>query len=356
MFTRPNHGWIGIDVGASSVKLAQMVREGGRLRLEDAAIVARGKRWQEADLSQAAALSSADEVAEALASVPHCAGRAAAALLPTAACEFNTADAVETGESNQVAAIAAQLATVGIDLGSRVFDYWPGLPPGHGARAKQGSINILSTSRTWSKTLTGDIVNAGLDCRTIDGLPLTIARAITETDDSRNETTAAIDWGYSGATFVLIDQGLPLYVRRLKSTAFSEVTTRVAEDLNLADEEASELLQSVNIAGRKTDDEVSRVVAELLEPVLALLVGEVERTLGYVQSAGQRLAPNRIYLLGGGATIGGIDACLTQRLRRPVVIWRLDAESEEIARGKSFSTCLLGPAVALSALRWSSAA
>ena len=350
MFSRNNHGWIGVDIGASSLKLAQVVRQSGSLRLVEAAIVPRqDSRPITADLPQ----SSADEMQAALVSAPRCTGRSAAALLPVAACEFNTALEVDSSEANQVASIAEELATLGVDLHGRVFDYWPGLPPIRGSRSKQNKVNILSVNSSWSDRLTSDLVDSSLDCRKIDGLPFALVRAVAEVDHSSSRCLAAIDWGSSGAMFVLIDNGQPIYVRKLKKNSFAEAKAKIEVELGLDLRESSDLLQSVDLsANRLPGDEVSAVVAELLAPSIDALTLEIERTLEYVQSAGQQFSPKKIYLLGGGATVGGIAPLLTERLRHQVEVWQLDAESEAMAQSRSLSTCQLGPAIALSALRW----
>ncbi len=353
MSPRNQHGWIGLDIGASSVKLAQVVRQGGKLRLEEAAMVVRQEGWQEVNLAEMAPRSSADELQTVLANAPRCEGRASAALLPTAACEWNNTT-VASDETNPLSAIAEEFTVIGIDLRGRVFDYWAGLPLGRGGKTNQKGIHILSTSCDWSDRLAGDLVRVGLDCRAIDGLPLALARAVGEVDRTTGKMLAAIDWGYSGATFVLLDAGQPVYVRQLKQTAFRETVSHVAEELDLSEEEAGELLRVTSALPPHAEDMVAIVLEKIIEPAIVALTGELERTLHYLQSIGKRLAPQRIYLFGGGATLPGIGHCLTERLSREVFPWKLDAESEEIAASKSLATCLLGPAVALSALRWKS--
>ena len=135
----------------------------------------------------------------------------------------------------------------------------------------------------------------------------------------------------------------------------------VAGQLDLEFDEAGELLRTVTLAppmGAVLDD-VSEVVVEILQPTLKSLVDELSRTLEHLHNLGKNMTPKRLflapqtlYLFGGGATLGGIDRLLTARLRREVEVWRLNEESESVAAARGVPLCLLGQAIALSALRW----
>ena len=356
MFGRSKHGWIGLDIGASNIKLAQMVRQGDRLHLAEAAIVPRSGAWRDDDVLDAPPISAADEISAALVTA-QTSGRKAAATLPTTVCQFHTARHVETGGSEQIAAIVDELATVGVGLEDRVFDIWPGLA----TKSGNGGVNVLSTSNRWSETTTSDLYQAGLGIEVIDGLPQAIARAVGLVSASSSSTVAALDWGYTGATFVLVDQQQAVYVRQLRHCALVDALTAVAEQLNLTEDEASELMQTVNVSPRHNDapDEVSQVVAELIDPVVDHLVGELRRTLEHLHNVGKNmtpkrlfLAPNVIYLFGGGATLGGVDLLLSHRLNRQVKVWQLNDDARVTATSKQAPICMLGPAIALSTLRW----
>ena len=55
-------GWIGFDLGATSVKAAQVVRKGGEYFVRSGAIVTRPERWPADELAAADPRSSADEM------------------------------------------------------------------------------------------------------------------------------------------------------------------------------------------------------------------------------------------------------------------------------------------------------
>ena len=95
------------------------------------------------------------------------------------------------------------------------------------------------------------------------------------------------------------------------------------------------------------------------EALARTVTTEMGKTLEHLHNLGKNMTPKRVflapqtlYLLGGGATLGGIDRLLTQRLRRQVRTWTLNDESGAVAAARGVPLCLLGQAIALSALRW----
>ena len=357
MFGRSKHGWIGLDIGARNIKLAQMEQQGGRLRLADAAIIPRATPWRTADHIESSVRSASQELGTALITATRLRGRLAAAQLPTTACDFNTAPVVIGDDSAQVQTIAQELLTLGIHLNQRVFDYWPGLE----SKASNSGINVLSTSQSWSEGTVRDLRSSGLSCQAIDGLPHTLARAVAQVELNPTETIAAIDWSYTGATFVLLDNGSPVYIRQLKQTALGDTLDQFATELELDEDEATELLQSVNLAPARSEelDEISELVAEILEPTLHSMVAELQRTLSHLDNFGRqltpkrlRLAPNRFYLFGGGATIQGIDRLLSQRVGGTFSVWSSGDDDQAMAKSKGTPLCLLASAMSLSRLCW----
>ena len=59
-------GWIGVDVGTSTVKVAQLERSKNGLRLAGLAIVSRRTAWPVTNLAENEPLSSADEMRAAV--------------------------------------------------------------------------------------------------------------------------------------------------------------------------------------------------------------------------------------------------------------------------------------------------
>ena len=82
MLATRRRGWIGIDVGTSTVKLVQLIRSRNRIRFAGSAIVPRHQSWPVKNLRGSKPLSSANELQAATSLDAGFHGKRAAALLP----------------------------------------------------------------------------------------------------------------------------------------------------------------------------------------------------------------------------------------------------------------------------------
>jgi hypothetical protein len=93
-------------------------------------------------------------------------------------------------------------------------------------------------------------------------------------------------------------------------------------------------------------------VAELISEPLEQLRGELARTISHLQSQRRSIVPQGVYLFGGGATMRGLAEHLTEKLELEHRVWQFGGSDATESRLDGVPTCLLGPAVALSALAW----
>jgi len=349
MFASSKTGWVGFDIGAASVKAAQIVRSDGGYRLRAAAIVPRRERWSAATLTDDQPRSSADEVAAAASLCDGLSGSSAAAVLPAAICDMVQMDA-PAGKRSGVAPNlpGAVEAETHRSMQHRVFDASP-------IAFQAGKINVVTASRAWSDQVSSDVAQGGWSCRLIDALPWALARATTLAEPAgpaRN--VAVLDWGYGKATVCLVHLGAPALVRSLKDCAFQDVLQTVAKGLRVDEPVAEVLLQQYGLtSGAAGGSGSAAVISELLAEPLTRLAQEIRRTLGYWQGLARGQAPEMIYLFGGGGALAGVAERLTAMLGTAVDAWRLPAEAND---GKELPpACLLGAAAGLSALAWEAA-
>ena len=339
-------GWIGFDFGATSVKTAQVVRKGREYQLRSAAIVPRRTRWNSASLSKEQPISSSDECAAALSLCDGFKGQDAAALLPVAICELLQMDAVATRRGGQgdelLRAIEAETHR---SVSDWVLDSWPA--DGEGRR-----INVVTAPRGWSDQISADVASSGRRCRVVDALPWALVRATLLLNEvAQQPTSAALDWGYGKATLCLIHEGSPKLVRTLKDCGFQDALAAIQDGLRLTEADAEIVL--IRYASNGSSDaasETAKALEKLIAKPVARLVQELRRTLNYWQTVTRGLAPQSLYLFGGGA-LTGVEHRLQQELGIDVQAWRLPLE-DGADEGKLPPACLLGPAIGLSALAW----
>jgi Tfp pilus assembly PilM family ATPase len=360
MFARNTKGWIGFDIGATSVKAAQLVRSGQTYRLHAAAIVPRSERWPVAALNESEARSSADEISAAASLCEHLVGKNAATVLPAGACDLRQIDAPaakRTGDKpDLVRAIEVETQR---SMRDRVFDWWP--MSSHG-----GKINIVIAPRAWSDRVSADVGASGWHCRVIDALPWALARAARLVNPSRSHgPIAALDWAYGRSTVCLVHNGVPTLVRSLKDCGYHSVIAAVASNLRMSEADAETLLHRYGLGSKANNSGVaaldaradtsaaSTVIEDIVDQPVAHLALEILRTLDYWRGVTRGQAPETMYIFGGGGAIAGAGPRLTELLGLPVQPWQMPIE--EAAWELPLPACLFGAAAGLSALAWEAA-
>lgn len=347
-------GWIGVDVGTSAVKVAQLVRHGRRWRLAAASVVPRRTAWPAAVAPDDEARSSLDEFQAAQSLEPNYQGRRVAASLPMAVCDVHALDRLLEGEPRARDLIRKTIeTTTGQSAQPFELDYWTSSRGDKGSQ--RGWTNVLTVVRNWSDQLCDDVARVGWSCEMIDGLPFAMARAVgMVSHDSSGAPIAALDWGSAHATLCVVVDGQPTYVRCLKDCPWHRVLTALADSLELSQPEAEALVTEHGLPdpAAESPSESSGLIQEIIADPLDGLVGELRRTLEHFQYQRRTAGPKQLYLMGGGATLNRLDAQLAARLGIEVRVWQLRAETSGTASDMADSSCLFAPAAALSALAW----
>jgi hypothetical protein len=349
MLARGKAGWVGFDVGATSVKAAQVVRADGECRIRAAAIVPRAQRWAPAAFRDDQPQSSLGEIRSATSLCERLTGSYAATVLPVAVCDLLQMDAPATPRSAMRSGGGGELlrsveAECNRPMRDRVFDCWP-------VGTQPGRLNVVTAPRAWSDQVAGDVAGGGWQCRVIDALPWALARATTlvsALDPSR--PVAALDWAYGKSTICFVHKGAPVFVRSLRDCGFQDVLQTVASGLRLDERDAELLLHKHGFRSAASRDG-DGVVEDLLERPVARLTQEVRRTFDYWRGASRGQTPEAIYVFGGGGTLAGIGPALTERLGVAGEAWQMPLERPADASWMP-PACLLGVAAGLSALAW----
>jgi Tfp pilus assembly PilM family ATPase len=350
-------GWIGVDIGTHAVKLAQVERAGGGLRLRQAMLIARTTPWNNSDAAQAIPAPSTDEILAAMSLGEAFRGRSAACSLPMHLCQVRTLEISPGNEGTRHAAVASALETIARnDQRDREFDFWDIELPGEGRRASRENVCLLSIAGAWTVQAAGDVSRAGLSCEVLDGIPLALARAVEMSPLARSgEMIAAVDWGFTSATLCVVFQGRPLYVRSLPGCGLRNIVEPICAALSVSADEAQVLLRKHGLpAGSdqpQRGDELSNVLADVAAKPLAGFVDEINRTLSYLCNQRPQIEPQRICLFGGGATIRHVDRWLAVKMKLGVHVWEMPQAAPSSAAAE-FPLPLLGPAIALSSLAW----
>ena len=338
-------GWIGVDIGAGAVKLAQLDRCDNRWRLSKTALVP----WGDSSLSPTDRLTAATIsngrlaalVRQAVASCGFFQGRQAAAVLSPSASELLSLEVPSAPEPELREMIGQELAAQRDGAGEGnidefEFDYWDA--HASAATSDQGfaPFNVLGLRRDLAEQAGTEICGAGLALRELDGTPFTLARALSlaVSDAPQSGAVAMLDWGHAGAMFAVIVDGQPIFARTLRDCGCVRLSQAVAAALNLSDVEAWHLLSTCGVPSETSRGSIAHdlqeFVADLLRGPVDEILAELNKTLAFLKHQAPDLAPHHVWLCGGGATVKNIDEHLEAGLGVAVRNWRL--ASSETAR------------------------
>lgn len=347
LLSPPRTGPIGIDLGARTVKMVQLERAAGGLRIAASRVVAFAEPLSFADPE-----SVGRRVAEAASSGAMRRagfwGRAVSCVVSMSATPVRLLELPAASEAETRDMIAQEL-TADESAGDEEFDFWTARK---GAGEGVSGVHVLSASRALMYAIPESLRKIGLDVREIDGLPFALWRAARLSGDGQAGPIAALDLGYASATLVVANADGPAFVRGLRGCGLGEWYRAIADRLGLTAEEAAELLSGDLAAAvpASAGTEVSRLVREVTEEPTSRLLGELDRTLAYLRLKHPELAPAELRLFGGGASAAGLEAAARERLGIPVRRWSLRRRDGAAA---AIPTELLGAAAGAAALAWS---
>jgi Tfp pilus assembly PilM family ATPase len=240
------------------------------------------------------------------------------------------------------------------------FDFWEVTVDKGSDSPDSFNVNVISVGRPWVTQLAGDCQQSRLDCWTIDGGPLAIARAIGLVTRLRSDQRVlAIDWGFSNTTLCVVGNDRPLYARRLHHCSFRKSLDAIQAELGVSLDYAQHLVDVHGVVGADStalgSRKIQEAITDAVDETVHQLVEEIQRTLRFFESQRRHLRPASVWMMGGGASMRNIGPHLCNLLEMPVHIWSVqrDPQLDSVTPGNQ--AALFGGALALSALAWRAA-
>lgn len=288
-------------------------------------------------------------------------GRNAASVLPMNVCQLHGLTVPQGTDQERQAMIASELADDWAERPSPLeFGFWELDNTAPSERASGFNVNVLAVAKPWITQLARDCQQARLDCWSIDGIPLAMARAVNLVANRSHHGALAIDWGYSNVTLSVVVNHRPLYTRQLRECGLRHLVDAICGRLGVTEDQAQHLLDTQGVPapeGDATGDrEVQMAISEVASEILDTLVEHVQRTLQFVHTQRRQLTPDEVWLMGGGGTIRNVGTSLAKALETPVRIWSVPKHGPQLPCAEGARMALFAPAVALSALAWRRAA
>lgn len=351
-------GWIGVDIGSHSVKMAQLAVINGHKQIVDSAVIPLpGTSALTVDSLQSGWLAHA--LRGELSRHRGFRGQTAACGLSISLTDFRSMVIPPGSYQERREMIAEDLAESGNGGAESIeFDFWEGYRSPAEPASAEPPVNVLSVSTGLASQVTMALQDSGLHCQVLDGGPFALARAAKLAGQNRTEgdPVAVLDWGHGAAHFAVIVAGQPVFSRVLKNCGVGRLVEAVRKGVSLSREDCHQLLSTSGILNPQLDlserTDLQELVAEFTDEFLNELISELDKTLSYLRSQRAELIPAELILMGGGATIRNIDARLNFESGIMTTLWR---PSQDVVRNGTMSgppVELFASAAALSELAW----
>ncbi len=351
-------GWIGIELGTRTLKLAQVERAGSVLRVAASVVMPRASAGGGGSAASTHCHWKGKELAAALQLKDGFRGRAAACVLPMSVTDFQALSMPPAEETERRAMVANEVwAAFSGDGRPREFDFWELESTQETDSADLKNVNVLSVPSDLVSRVVKDVSRGGLHCEAIDGLPFVLARAVKLAFPTHaGAPVAAVDWGHGSSTFCVAAGGRPLYTRHLRNQAAGRLTEDVGRELGLTPEESYQVLAEYGLPDPQGRDderaEIQRAIAEVTAGKIDEMVEELKRTISYLEVQQKEIVPQRICLLGDGAAVRGIATALSSKVGVAVDLWELPHTRQRSRDVSQPPAAALGIAATLSALVW----
>lgn len=301
-------GWVGIDIGSSSVKMVTLSRRGSAMQLDSYAIMPLPTSAViDSSIQDVAQVSQAIEngvkicsgVTTAVTAVPSSAVILKTIQLSKAFTEFELEEQVKL-EADRF--IPYPLNEVALD-----FEII-GPVEGH------DELNeiLLVACRRDDVELREDAINgAGLKCEVVDVDRFSTERVyplLQEPDLTEDELIGLVDVGASTLTLNVFKNGEIVYNRE-QAFGGNDLSNAIHQQTGMSAAEAEQQLR----AGELSDD----LQQNLVMPFRSTVAQQVSRALQFFYSSGPHNELSKLYLLGGTASIDGLAEQMTAEVGVP---------------------------------------
>ena len=313
-------GWVGIDLGGTSAKVAQVRQTPKGDRVAAACRIPLGEPL-DAEAIAAGQLDSFDAAIEQLRRqwprFEHLfRGRPAAIALPHAVTERRTFKFPAASRDELAMMASEELALESPDGTVPHFGFWSTSLPD----PAQVELTVLATRREVSSRLAETLWQMSLDPMLFDAQVCAAARAASHPQS--DEAAFCLDLGHDCATLVVSRLGEPAGVRTLRGCGAGTLVGATASRLQLNCSQAFELLTRVGLAAEgEGGSTAARRLQDCIAEPLQRLTQSLQSTIYYFGRRAELRSIRRVVLTGAAAAIPGLDRLLASRLGKDVRAW-----------------------------------
>jgi type IV pilus assembly protein PilM len=318
------HGLIGVDIGSRVIKVAQVERRGANWVLAAIRVLPLAGNGELTQQTIESGLIG-DSLDGFHPTQSGFRGRRAACLLPTEIVEPRSQMLPRVGEGELRSMLLEDFADN--DNQSTITDLWSDSDE---SRTESPLVRVSNCSipESVAQRCAEDLLSHRLQCEYLDGLPFAMARAVGLVDDDMEwETLAVLDWGHTRPLLTILRNGVPAFTRILRQCGTVNIEQAMEDALGTSPEESARVLSLCSVAKseRAGAGRLAEVLSGVVAPEADRLVVQLRRTIEFLRQQHPELVPARLWMLGGGATIAGIDQYVAEQLELETSVWQLSA-------------------------------
>lgn len=149
---------------------------------------------------------------------------------------------------------------------------------------------------------------AQLELLALETESIATTRALTFNNDYK-EGALVLDFGSHGTGVSVVKQDSLIFSQSI-GTGSDALTKAIAADFGLDYQQAEQYKRSYGVQPDQADGKIARS----LEPVMQVIINEINKTLNYFRAHLQESTPKKIYIVGDGAKLPGLSAYLSNNL------------------------------------------
>ncbi|OGQ87422.1 MAG: pilus assembly protein PilM [Deltaproteobacteria bacterium RIFOXYA12_FULL_58_15] len=186
--------------------------------------------------------------------------------------------------------------------------------------AQQGQMDVVlvAAKKDLVNEYTSVIIEAGLEPVICDVDAFAVQNMFEANyENALDSTVALVNVGASKTNINIISGGIPSFTRDLTigGNAFTE---EIQKQMNLSFDEAESLKIGGTASGRDTDVVIPHDVQRALQSVAENVTSEVQRSIDFYAATSADPTPSELYLTGGSARLQALARALEARINVPV--------------------------------------
>ena len=320
---RGDQSMIGIDVGASSVKVVRMANVDGKMTITRLALVDIGGvpgSQQEALASLKTALIGIDRNGAKVVAVVNCPQTCTRKMIAPHMPKKELAQAVRWEAKN----------TIPFSMDDALMDFEI-LGEAADQNIKKLIVAVSATPKKTVHKLLSLLSETGIEASALIPVSLSLQNLIAISKEDRHETVAIIEMGASMTELNIYREGRLAFSRKLP-VAGNDITKSMTSALlssqgkvELSTEEAEKIKREKGIPRSDETDLVdgkilSSQILSLVRPCVEQLADEIERSFDFYREESRGGRVSKIILFGGAANLKGLVESLYNALGIPVVV------------------------------------